>query len=202
MTAGEAWHSPRPYSKSPFQLLCLINSQNGLSVCRLAFWREPSKSYGYAIMSWGGQSIFARLFYHYILNNRFIVSRRSKKNAKVKDTGRVKYIAMERRTPPAGAKAAICVYPSRSAVSESCQGNIIYQSTLSHHPCTKQRKESDCKSMIRWGGGTISNQVCLRQRYQENNIHFMYVYRCEYDISRVYMYILYICIYMYLYICI
>lgn len=41
--------------------------------------------------------MFAGLFYHYILNKRFIVSRQGKKNAKVKDTGRVKYIAMERR---------------------------------------------------------------------------------------------------------
>lgn len=45
------------------------------------------------------------------------MSRQGKKNAKVKDTGRVKYIAMERRTLLAGAKAAKCVYPSRSAVS-------------------------------------------------------------------------------------
>lgn len=64
-------------------------------------------------MSCGGRSIFAGLFYHYILNKRFIVSRQGKKNAKVKDTGRVKYMAMERRTPLAGAKAAKCVYPSR-----------------------------------------------------------------------------------------
>ena len=90
MTAGEAWHSPRLYSKSPFQLLCPINSQNGLSVCHSAFWHDPSKSYGKAIMSWGSRSIFARLFYHYILNNIFITSQQSKKNAKVKDTGRVK----------------------------------------------------------------------------------------------------------------
>lgn len=147
MTVGEAWHSPRPYVKSPFRLLCPINSQNGLSVYHWAFWRDPSKSYGYAIMSRGGRSIFVGLFYHYILNKRFIVSWQGKKNAKVKDTGRVKYIAMERRTPPAGAKAAICVYPSRSAVSESCQGNIIYQSTLRR--CTGRREESDYKSMIR-----------------------------------------------------
>lgn len=149
MTAGEAWHGPRPYAKSPFRLLCPINSQNGLSVYRWAFWRDASKSYGYAIMSWGGRSIFAGLFYHCVLNKRFIVSRQGKKNAKVKDTGRVKYIAMERRTPLAGAKAAICVYPSRSAVSESCQGNIIYQSTLSRRRCSKQCRESDYNSMIR-----------------------------------------------------
>lgn len=46
------------------------------------------------------------------------MSRQGKKNAKVKDTGRVKYIAVDRRTPLTGAKAARCVYPSRSAVSE------------------------------------------------------------------------------------
>lgn len=131
-TAGEAWHGPCPYAKSPFRLLCPINSQNGLSVYRWAFWRDTPKSYGYAIMSWGSRSIIAWLFYHYILNKRFIVSRQGKKNAKVKDTGRVKYIAMDRRTALVGAKAAICVYPSRSAVSESCQGNIIYQSTPSY----------------------------------------------------------------------
>lgn len=65
MTAGEAWHSPRPYAKSPSRLLCPINSQNDLSVYRWVFWHDPLKSYGYAIMSWGGQSIFAGLFYHY-----------------------------------------------------------------------------------------------------------------------------------------
>lgn len=140
MTAVEAWHSPRPYAKSPFRLLCPINSQNGLSVYRWAFWRGPSRSYGYAIMSWGRRSIFAGLFYHYILNKRFIVSRQGKKNAKVKDTGRIKYIAMERRTLLVGAKAAKCVYPSRSAVSESCQGNVICQSMPSHR-CIKQRKK-------------------------------------------------------------
>lgn len=162
MTAGEAWHSPRPYAKPPFRLLCPINSQNGLSVYRRAFWHDPSKSYGYAIMSWGGRSIFAGLFYHYILNKRFIVSRQGKKNAKVKDTGRVKYIAMERRTPPAGAKAAICVYPSRSAVSESCQGNIIYQSTLRHRCSTKPCKESDYRSMIREGAPKLTKFVSYR----------------------------------------
>lgn len=168
---------PHQLTKWPVSLWC-------------AFWREPSKSYGYAIMSWGGRSIFAGLFYHYILNKRFIVSRLGKKNAKVKDTGRVKYIAMERRTPPMGAKAAIYVYPSRSAVSESCQGNIIYQSTLSCRCCIKQCKESDYKSMIKVGGGTITNQVCFRQRNQESNIHFGYAYRCETD-SVFYMWIRY-----------
>lgn len=130
MTATEAWRSPRPYAKSPFGLLCPISSQNGPSVHRWAPWHDPSKSYGYAIMSWGGRSIFAGLLYHYILNKRFIVSRQGKKNAKVKDTGRVKYIAMDRRTPLAGAKAAKCVYPSRSAVSESCHGRVICQPLL------------------------------------------------------------------------
>lgn len=167
MTAGEAWHCPRPYAKSPFRLLCTINSQNGLSVYSWAFWRHPSKSYGYAIMSWGGRSIFVGLFYHYILNKRFIVSRQGKKNAKVKDTGRVKYIAMERRTPLVGAKAAICVYPSRSAVSESCQGSIIHQSTPSRRRSQRLR-QSDYKS-------TVTNQVCFIERNQENNIYFLYV---------------------------
>lgn len=129
MTAGEAWHSPRPYAKSPFWLLCLINSQNGLSVYRWAFWHGPSRSYGYEIMSWGSRSIFAGLFYHYILNKRFIVSRQGKKNAKVKDTGRVKYIAMERRTLLAGAKAAKCVYPK----SLSCFIELPRQRHLSIH---------------------------------------------------------------------
>lgn len=87
-------------------------------------------------MSPGGRSIPARLSYHYTLNNRFVKSRQGKKNAKVKDTGRVKYIAMERRTPPAGAKAAACVYPGRSTVSRSCRGNIIYQSVLRRRSMT------------------------------------------------------------------
>lgn len=100
-----------------------ISSQNSMSVYGCTFWRDPSKSYGYAIMSRGGRSIFAGLSYHYILNKRFIVCRQGKKNAKVKDTGGGKYIAMERRTPLVGAKAAKCVYPSRSAVSESCRGH-------------------------------------------------------------------------------
>lgn len=130
MTATEAWHSPRPYAKSPFRLLCPISSQNGMSVYGWALWHDPSKSYGYAIMSWGGRSIFAGLLYHYILNKRFIVRRQGKKNAKLKDTGRVKYIAMERRTRLAGAKAAKCVYPSRWAVSEGCHGHIICQALL------------------------------------------------------------------------
>lgn len=58
------------------------------------------------------------------------MSRQGKKNAKVKDTGRVKYIAVDRRTPLTGAKAARCVYPSRSAVSESCHGRVICQLLL------------------------------------------------------------------------
>lgn len=126
-----------------------------------------------------------RHFYHYNLNNRFIVSPQSKKNAKVKDRGRVKYIAMKRRTPPAGAEAAICVYPSRSAVSESCQGKIIYQSKLSHHSCTKQRWKSDCKSMTRWGG-TIK-EVCFRDIKNKTSTFcsVLYMYKCEYALSRV-----------------
>lgn len=96
--------------------------------CQSNVWLSDMKSYGCAIMSPGGRSIPTRLSYHYMLNNRFIKSRQGKKNAKVKDTGRVKYIAMERRTPPAGAEAAACVYPSRWTVSQSCWGNIIYQS--------------------------------------------------------------------------
>lgn len=43
--------------------------------------------------------MFVGLFYHYALKKRLIVSRQGKKNAKVKDTEGVKYIAMERRTP-------------------------------------------------------------------------------------------------------
>lgn len=74
------------------------------------------------------------------------MGRQGKKNAKVKDTGRVKYIAMERRTPLVGAKAAKCVYPSRSAVSESCQGNIICQLAACF---AKQCEENDYESVIR-----------------------------------------------------
>lgn len=96
------------------------------SVARLSD-AEPSKRYGYAIMSWSGRSISCETFLS--LRSGATHSQRGqpgKKNAKAKDTGGVKYIALERETPPAGAKAVICVSPSGRAVSASCQGNVVH----------------------------------------------------------------------------
>lgn len=177
MTVGEAWHSPRPYVKSPFRLLCPINSQNGLSVYHWAFWRDPSKSYGYAIMSRGGRSIFVGLFYHYILNKRFIVSWQGKKNAKVKDTGRVNYTCewnillwKEGRLPRVlklpyvfiqvvqlfqrAAKATSFINPRWDAAQDDV-------------------RKVTTRAWLGKGGASITKQVCFIQRYQENSIHFI-----------------------------